>query len=494
MPPRKGWAAVYCRLSKEDEEKTARESESIRNQRALLLAWAAEHGYRIYRVYTDEDYSGIDRARPGFNAMLADARAGKFEVILAKTQSRFTRDMELVEKYLHGLFPEWGVRFIAVLDHVDTCDPAGKKARQINGLINEWYLEDLSGNVRAVLDHKRRSGSYIASFALYGYRKDPQDHSRLLPDEPAAQVVRQIFALYLQGNGAGRIAQTLNAQGVPPPSAYRAVSAGQPRPTPAPLWCKATVRRILSTQTYAGDLEQGRVRKLNYKSRRVIRLPREDWIIVPGTHVPLISRADFAAVQARLAAHGGQTAAARHPLAGLVRCAVCGGKMELTGTAARRYFRCRTARRSKTACPGQPYWPLCDAEALVEKQLSRYAAAPGQLQQDQAAALLQSITVYPPCAGRAIPGRVDLTRRDVGNIGLEADRYVADVGRRLAQVYCDLLRHNDAGQYAAGQQFLRRGAAAAVPAKKSVRRDRDDVGLDLPRTADGGSGGRPCGQ
>ena len=118
MPPRKGWAAVYCRLSKEDEEKTARESESIRNQRALLLAWAAEHGYRIYRVYTDEDYSGIDRARPGFNAMLADARAGKFEVILAKTQSRFTRDMELVEKYLHGLFPEWGVRFIAVLDHV----------------------------------------------------------------------------------------------------------------------------------------------------------------------------------------------------------------------------------------------------------------------------------------------------------------------------------------------------------------------------------------
>ena len=93
MPPRKGWAAVYCRLSKEDEEKTARESESIRNQRALLLAWAAEHGYRIYRVYTDEDYSGIDRARPGFNAMLADARAGKFEVILAKTQSRFTRDV-----------------------------------------------------------------------------------------------------------------------------------------------------------------------------------------------------------------------------------------------------------------------------------------------------------------------------------------------------------------------------------------------------------------
>ena len=182
MPPRKGWAAVYCRLSKEDEDKAAAESESIRNQRALLLDWAATHGYHVYKVYTDEDYSGIDRARPGFNAMLNDARQGKFEVILAKTQSRFTRDMELVERYLHGLFPEWGVRFIAVLDHVDTCDPAGKKARQINGLINEWYLEDLSGNVRAVLDHKRHSGRYIASFALYGYRKDPADHNRLVID------------------------------------------------------------------------------------------------------------------------------------------------------------------------------------------------------------------------------------------------------------------------------------------------------------------------
>ena len=110
--PHKGWAAVYCRLSREDEDKTARESESIRNQRELLLNWAQAHGYRVYRVYIDEDYSGIDWGRPGFNAMLADAQAGKFEVILAKTQSRFTRDMELVERYLHGLFPEWGVRFV----------------------------------------------------------------------------------------------------------------------------------------------------------------------------------------------------------------------------------------------------------------------------------------------------------------------------------------------------------------------------------------------
>jgi len=217
--PCKGWAAVYCRLSREDEDKTARESESIRNQRELLLNWAQAHGYRVYRVYIDEDYSGIDRGRPGFNAMLADAQAGKFEVILAKTQSRFTRDMELVERYLHGLFPEWGVRFIAVLDHVDTQDPAGKKARQINGLINEWYLEDLSANVRAVLDHKRHSGCYIASFALYGYRKHPADHNRLVIDPPAAAVVRKIFALYLAGHVTAKIAALLNKESSHRPAA-----------------------------------------------------------------------------------------------------------------------------------------------------------------------------------------------------------------------------------------------------------------------------------
>ena len=101
--------------------------------------------------------------------------------------------MELVEKYLHGKFAEWGIRFIAVVDHVDTQDRAGKKARQINGLINEWYLEDLSDNVRSVLTHKRWQGDYIATFALYGYRKDPADHSRLLPDPVRHRAHRPYF-------------------------------------------------------------------------------------------------------------------------------------------------------------------------------------------------------------------------------------------------------------------------------------------------------------
>ena len=119
-------AAIYCRLSKEDEELekdgSGRESESIQNQKSMLIHYAVEKGYDIYQIYCDEDYSGIDRARPAFNRMIEAAGQHKFDVILAKTQSRFTRDMELVEKYLHGKFIEWGVRFIAIVDHVDTAD------------------------------------------------------------------------------------------------------------------------------------------------------------------------------------------------------------------------------------------------------------------------------------------------------------------------------------------------------------------------------------
>lgn len=213
-------AAIYCRLSKEDEDKIG-ESESIQNQKSMLLQYAIEKGFDIYQIYSDEDYSGIDRNRPAFNSMLQAASEHQFDVVLAKTQSRFTRDMELVEKYLHGKFMEWGIRFIAVVDHVDTNDTANKKSRQINGLINEWYLEDLSTNVRSVLDHKRKEGLFIGSFALYGYCKDPEAKGKLVVDPEAAEIVKRIFSMALSGIGAHKIARILNDEKVPSPTAYK---------------------------------------------------------------------------------------------------------------------------------------------------------------------------------------------------------------------------------------------------------------------------------
>ena len=382
-------AAIYCRLSKEDEnlEGSAQESESIQNQKSMLIQYAVDHGYEIYGIYCDEDYSGIDRDRPDFARMIEAASHRRFEVILAKTQSRFTRDMELVEKYLHGKFVEWGIRFIAVVDHVDTADAAGKKSRQINGLVNEWYLEDLSGNVRSVLDHKRREGKYIASAPLYGYCKDPTDHNRIVVDPPAAAVVQRIFSLCLEGCGSSRIAQILNEENIPSPSLYKQQN-GQHCPGPAhpnsDVWGKATVYRILTTRTYAGDLEQGRHRKVSYKSKKTVWLPREEWIVVPDTHEPVIDRDTFDQVQQMLRRRARSSGPGQvHPLAAKVQCGICGAMMEQSssGCTAKgrdgpvRYFRCRMSQRDRRRCTGQPYMPAAQLEELVLERLRSYVRA-----------------------------------------------------------------------------------------------------------------------
>lgn len=196
-------AAIYPRLSDEDRNKknAADESESIQNQKSMLIEYAAEHNWEIYDIYCDEDWSGADRNRPEFNRLLKDAQARKFDIVLCKSQSRFTRELELVEKYIHGLFPLWGIRFIGVVDNADTDIKGNKKSRQINGLVNEWYLEDLSDSIRSVFDNKRKNGCHIGSFALYGYKKDPDKKGHLIIDEEAAQVVREVFNLFVQGCG-----------------------------------------------------------------------------------------------------------------------------------------------------------------------------------------------------------------------------------------------------------------------------------------------------
>ena len=376
-------AAIYCRLSKEDEGKNG-ESESIQNQKSMLTAYAAEKGFEVYRIYSDEDYSGIDRERPAFNAMIQAASEHKFDVVLAKTQSRFTRDMELVEKYLHGKFIEWGIRFIAVVDHVDTGEAANKKSRQINGLINEWYLEDLSNNVRAVLDHKRREGLFIGSFALYGYCKAPDAKGKLVIDPEAAEVVRRIFALALSGMGAHKIAQILNNEGIPSPTAYKQLHGAQyhaaMKKTDYSLWGSPTVYQMLHNQTYIGDLVQGRHKKVGYKSKKTVWLPKSQWIVVENTHEPIIDRDTFETVQRMLAArtrNGVQGTI--HPLAKKVVCGCCGSYMEQTAHQPRadgfqrRYVRCRMHQRAPKRCGNKTCTNLDDLQELVLRRIREYA-------------------------------------------------------------------------------------------------------------------------
>ena len=216
-------AALYCRLSEEDKNKLHKtdDSESIQNQKTMLTQYAKEHGWEIYEIYSDDDHAGAARRRPAFNRLLEDAEKRKFDIILCKTQSRFTRELELVEKYIHGLFPIWGIRFIGIVDNADTENKGNKKARQINGLVNEWYLEDMSEFIRSVLKSRRENGLHIGSFALYGYQKDPLQKGHLIIDEEAAAVVREVFSLYANGYGKTAIARILNEEGIPNPTEYK---------------------------------------------------------------------------------------------------------------------------------------------------------------------------------------------------------------------------------------------------------------------------------
>lgn len=377
-------AAIYCRLSKEDETKTG-ESESIQNQKSMLIQYAMEQGFELYQIYSDEDYSGIDRNRPAFNAMIRAASEHKFDVVLAKTQSRFTRDMELVEKYLHGKFVEWGIRFIAVVDHVDTDDTANKKSRQINGLINEWYLEDLSTNVRSVLDHKRKEGQYIASFALYGYQKDPAAKGRLQIDPEAAEVVRRIFALALSGVGAHKIARILNEEGVPSPTAYKQQNGERyhlARKTPCEsLWSSGTIYQMLHNQTYAGDLVQGRHKKVSYKSKRTVWLPKSQWIVVENTHEAIIDKETYDTVQQMMQRRTRSDAGGMiHPLARKVVCSCCGCIMEQTGRPPKadgtrvRYVRCRMHQRAPKQCGNKTCTNLTDLQNVVLQRIRAYVS------------------------------------------------------------------------------------------------------------------------
>ena len=219
----KNRAALYLRLSKEDKDKLIQgdDSASIRNQRLLLIDYALKRDYEIVGIYSDDDESGLFDTRPEFERMLRDAQAGRFDIVIAKSQSRFSRNIEHVEKYLHHDFPNMGIRFIGVVDGADTSDAGNKKSRQINGLVNEWYCEDLSANIRSAFKAKMKNGQYLGASCPYGYVKDPKNHNHLIIDEYAADVVRRIYRLYLQGYGKAKIGRILTEQGILIPTLYK---------------------------------------------------------------------------------------------------------------------------------------------------------------------------------------------------------------------------------------------------------------------------------
>ena len=371
--------AIYCRLSEEDRNKTCTEDDSvsIQNQKSMLLKYAIDQGWEIFRIYSDDDYAGSDRNRPEFRRLLADAQARKFDIVLCKTQSRFTRELELVEKYIHGLFPLWGIRFVSIVDNADTDNKGNKKSRQINGLVNEWYLEDLSDNIRSVLTNRRENGFHIGSFALYGYWKDPDRKGHLIVDPEAAAVVRRVFSLFSQGCGKTAIARILNEEGIPNPSEYKrrkGLRYQPPAGKTGTLWKYPAISHMLTNEIYIGNLVQGRYGSASYKTKQNKSRPREQWIRVEHTHEAIIDPVLWDRVQMLIRARAKPfTGGCVGLFAKKVRCANCGYTMRSTKAHGRHYLQCSSRHVSKDACIGS-FISVDRLEQAVGQELGRLSS------------------------------------------------------------------------------------------------------------------------
>lgn len=365
--------AIYCRISDEDRDKLFQndDSASIQNQKAMLIQFARSNGWTIHDIYSDDNFAGADRRRPEFNRLITDARARKFDIVLCKTQSRFTRELELVEKYIHGLFPRLGIRFISLVDNGDTEEKGNKKARQINGLVNEWFLEELSDNIKAVLTIRREQGYHIGSFAPYGYRKDPDRKGHLIIDPEAAQIVREIFALYLQGNGKQGIARILNDRGVPNPTEYKRLHGmvRNKKGRNSKLWSYYTISNILRSEVYIGNMIQGKSGIPSYKDQKKVQYPPGQWIVMKGTHEPVIDQTVWDKAQAMASQKA--TPGRKEPegiFAKKVRCIHCGCRMHSVKNGNKRGFKCNSHTLSHEACVGA-YISLPKLERIVVAQL-----------------------------------------------------------------------------------------------------------------------------
>lgn len=325
------YTALYERLSRDDEMQG--ESNSIVNQKRYLEEYAQAQGFKNIRHFTDDGYSGTNFKRPGFQKMIAAIEAGEIDVVCVKDLSRFGRDYLKVGFYTEIMFPEKGVRFIAINNSVDSANPTENDFTPFLNIMNEWYAKDTSNKIRAIFRSRMQDGKRCSGAIPYGYRRDPEDKNHLLIDEEAAKVVRRIYQMVIDGMGSQAIANQLTADNVLIPSAYLEQSEhGESRNhsyhDPCRWNCTA-VSYILDKQEYMGHTVLGKTICENFKTKKRRKARPDELIIFENTHEPIIDAETWHLVQKlrrrtrRKLANGSYS----HRLSGLVYCADCGKRL-----------------------------------------------------------------------------------------------------------------------------------------------------------------------
>lgn len=361
-------AALYIRLSKEDENEGP--SQSVTNQKSLLNEFVRQNRLAVYDTYIDDGWSGTSFDRPDFRRMIADIEAGKVNMVITKDLSRLGRDYIMTGHYMERYFPEKRVRYISLLDGIDTgVESSANDITPFRAIMNDMYAKDISKKIKSVKHDKQRKGQFIGGKPMYGYKKHPTEKNKIVIDEEAAPVVRRIFAMALEGVSCRQIAVRLNEERIPAPAVYSGRTPSRKGPY-AGQWSSERISEMLQNETYIGHMVQGRTVKISYKSKKCLKQAREDWVVVKNTHEPLVDPAAFERVQLLIGSR-------RHTrsrtydflLKGLIFCHECGSPMAVinrpTADGGKRlFFVCRTYQRFTKA-------GVCTCHTIKEETVTR---------------------------------------------------------------------------------------------------------------------------
>lgn len=364
--------ALYIRLSKEDE--TEGPSQSVTNQKSLLNEFVQQHRLSVYDTYVDDGWSGTSFDRPDFQRMIGDIEAKKVNMVITKDLSRLGRDYIMTGHYMERYFPEKRVRYISLLDGIDTgVESTANDITPFRAIMNDMYAKDISKKIKSVKRDKQRKGQFIGGKPMYGYKMHPTEKNKIVIDEEVAPVVRRIFAMALSGMSCRKIAQTLNEEGVMTPATYCGWNVGRKGPYTG-LWSSERISEMLQNETYLGNMVQGRTVKISYKSKKCIKQDRENWVVVENTHDPLIDKESFQKVQMLLnSRRNTRSRTYDFLLKGMIFCHECGYPMAVINrkNAAgedRLFFVCRTYQRFTKA-------GICTCHSIKEETVNEAVLA-----------------------------------------------------------------------------------------------------------------------
>ena len=380
-------AFLYERLSRDDNMDG--ESYSIGNQKKLLIKVAKEKGYTNLVHFFDDGISGVTMDRPGFADMIQQLEQGKAAAVFVKDLSRLGRNYIEVGRLTEEFFPNHDIRLVAVSDNIDT-DEGENELAPIRNLFNEWYARDISKKRRISNKIKGNAGEPMGQ-PPYGYIKDPENSKRWIVDEEAAQVVRRIYRMTLEGVGTEQIAAKLEEDGILTPRAYwqsKGINRpGKVKDLPPTHWNSSSVIKMLSVQEYCGDILNFKTYSKSYKNKKRLENDRENWAIFKDVHEPIIERAVFEQVQQKRGKMRKRQAkdGERSMFSGLLVCADCGSNLHFhfnQGNPEIKYFNCSNYKGNRGTCGSTHYVRVDFLEQVVLGEIRRLTKYAGLYEDD----------------------------------------------------------------------------------------------------------------